>query len=309
VTDLQLRIAAHIGQAMAPPRSSADGVNPVMIRHWCLAMGDRNQRYAPGPEQVAPAAMLQAWCMREFDDQADGMLAAHIDEMLAAGGYTAVVATNCEQRYLRDLRPGDVPVESRLLESVSAQKQTALGPGFFLTVASTYTVGGELVATMRFRTLRYIPQAAAVAGGATPSARRPRPAINQDNAYFFEGVARGELLVRRCTNCGRAQHPPLPMCPVCASTSWAPQPMASTGEVYTFTVTHHPQLTGFTLPVVVTLVELSDGHRLVTNLVDVDPADVFVGMAVEVDLVAVDDELTLPLCRPRGPHLSPETQP
>jgi uncharacterized OB-fold protein len=309
VTDLQTQIAAHIGQAMAPPRASADGVNSVMIRHWCLALDDRNKRYAPGPEQVAPPAMLQAWCMREFDPQPEGGPAAHIDELLAAGGYTAVVATNCEQRYVRDLRPGDVPVESRLLESVSGEKQTALGPGFFLTVASTYTVGGELVATMRFRTLRYQPQMAAVAAVATSDARRPRPAINEDNAYFFEGAARGELLGRRCTNCGHRQHPPLPLCPVCASTSWELQPMASTGEVYTFTVTHHPKLAGFTLPLVVALVELADGHRLVTNLVDVDPADVFVGMAVEVDLVAVDDELTLPLCRPSAHHLSPETQP
>jgi uncharacterized OB-fold protein len=308
VTDLQTMIAAHIGQAMAPPRASADGVNSVMIRHWCLALDDQNGRYAPGPAQVAPPAMLQAWCMREFDPQAAGGPAAHIDEMLAAGGYTAVVATNCEQRYLRELRPGDVPVESRLLESVSAQKQTALGPGFFLTVASTYTLGDELVATMRFRTLRYQPQVAVVAGVAAPDARRPRPAINEDNAFFFEGTVRGELLVRRCTACGRTQHPPLPICPVCASTSWELQLMASTGEVYTYTVTHHPQLAGFALPLVVALVELADGHRLVTNLVEVDPADVRVGMAVEVDLVAVDDELTLPMCRPRGQYPSREIQ-
>jgi uncharacterized OB-fold protein len=300
MTDLRTRIAAHVGEAMAPPRTSADGVNPAMIRHWCLAMGDASERYAPGPAQVAPPAMLQAWCMREFDPQPAGGPAAHIEEMLAASGYTAVVATNSEQRYFRDLRPGDVPVETRLLEAVSQEKQTALGPGFFLTITSRYEVDGESVATMRFRTLRYEPKT-----GSGPAQRRPRPAINQDNAYFFEGAARGELLVRRCTSCGRTQHPPLPICPVCGGASWVPEPMATTGEVYTFTITHHPQLAGFTLPLIVALVELSDGHRIVTNLIDIDPVEVRIGLPVVVDLVAVDDELTLPLCRLQEREVQP----
>ncbi len=299
MTGVHTRIAAHIGEPLAPPRTSADGVNPVMIRHWCLAMGDENARYFPGPQQVAPPAMLQAWCMREYDAQVPGGLSAHIDELLAASGYTAVVATNCEQRYVRDLRPGDVPVETRRLESVSPEKQTALGPGLFLTAAATYTVDGETVATMRFRTLRYKTKAPDDSTAAAPPARRPRPGINDDNAYFFDGTARGELLVRRCTSCGRTQHPPLPMCPACGAVTWDPVPMATTGEIYTFTVTHHPPLNGFPMPLVVALVDLADGHRLVSNLVDIEPDDVRVGLPVEVDLVAVDDELTLPLCRPR----------
>ncbi len=309
MSDVHAQIAAHIGEPLAPPRASADGVNAVMIRHWCLAMGDENKRYSPGPDQVAPPAMLQAWCMREYDPQPPGGLSALIDELLAASGYTAVVATNCEQRYVRDLRPGDVPVETRRLESISPEKQTALGPGLFLTAAATYTVDGEPVATMRFRTLRYQPKTQHDSAAVVPSARRPRPGMNEDNAYFFEGTARGELLVRRCTQCGRTQHPPLPLCPACGAVSWEPLPMATNGEIYTFTVTHHPQLDGFDLPLVVALVELADGHRLVTNVVGVEPDDVRVGLPVEVDLVAVDDELTLPLCRPLAPRAEVEARP
>jgi uncharacterized OB-fold protein len=48
------------------------------------------------------------------------------------------------------------------------------------------------------------------------------------------------------------------------------------------------------------VVELEEGTRLVADLVGVDPADVEVGMAVEVEMVAVDDELTLPMFRPAG---------
>jgi hypothetical protein len=158
-------LSRYIGAEMAPPRTSFDGVNPVMIRHWCQALGDADPRYAPGPQQVAPPAMLQAWCMREYDPVSSEGATAAIDAVLDRAGCTAVVATNCEQHYVRDLRPGDVPVERRVLESVSDEKATALGRGFFLTVTSTYEVDGEPVATMRFRTLRYQPKAPDAAEG------------------------------------------------------------------------------------------------------------------------------------------------
>lgn len=131
-----------------------------------------------------------------------------------------------------------------------------------------------------------------------PLGRRPRPAMNEDNRFFFEGSARGELLVRRCTGCGRDQHPPVPMCPACGGLRWVARAVAGTGVVHSFTVTHHPPLAGFETPFVVALVELDGGTRLVTNLVDIDPPDVRVGLPVEVTFVAVDDELILPLFRP-----------
>jgi uncharacterized OB-fold protein len=301
-------LASYIGAQMAAPRTSLDGVNAVMIRHWCQALGDAKPRYAPGPEQVAPPAMLQAWCMREYDTVPSEGASAAIDSVLENAGYTAVVATNCEQQYARDLRPGDVPVERRTLEAVSDEKTTALGRGFFLTVTATYEVDGEPVATMRFRTLRYQPRVSPSQPDSPderPAARRPRAAQNQDNEFFFAGAARGEQLVRRCAQCGRDQHPPLPMCPACGSLDWQERPAAQTGTVYTFTVTHHPQFPGFPSPLVVALVELDEpaGVRLVTNLIDIDPDEVRVGLPVEITFVNVDggsasDGLVLPLCRP-----------
>jgi uncharacterized OB-fold protein len=59
------------------------------------------------------------------------------------------------------------------------------------------------------------------------------------------------------------------------------------------------------LPLIVALVELSDGHRIVTNLIDIDPVEVRIGLPVVVDLVAVDDELTLPLCRLQEREVQP----
>jgi uncharacterized OB-fold protein len=67
--------------------------------------------------------------------------------------------------------------------------------------------------------------------------------------------------------------------------------------VFSFVVNHHPQLPAFDYPLVVALVELEEGTRLVSDLVDCPPDEVTIGMPVQIEFVAVDDELTLPLFR------------
>jgi uncharacterized OB-fold protein len=70
------------------------------------------------------------------------------------------------------------------------------------------------------------------------------------------------------------------------------------GTVFSFVVVHHPQVPGFEYPLPIAVVELEEGTRLVADLIDVDPVDVVVGMPVVLEMVAVDDELTLPMFRP-----------
>jgi uncharacterized OB-fold protein len=221
--------------------------------------------------------------------------------LLNAAGFTSVVATNCEQTYARYLQIGDVVTTSSVIESVSPEKHTALGDGHFVTTRTTFTDdSGDVVGTMTFRILKYRPPAA---GGAGPSAARPprpRPPVNADNAFFWEGVARGELLIQRCAGCGRLRHPPGPMCPSCRSLEWDTVASTGRGTLYSYVVPHHPQVPSFEYPYVVALVQLDEGTRLVSNLLDVAPDEVRVGMPLEVAFVAVDEELTLPLFRPRA---------
>ena len=127
---------------------------------------------------------------------------------------------------------------------------------------------------------------------------RPRPAIHRDNRFFWEGVRRGELLIQRCTACGRLRHPPSPMCPSCRSLAADAVQASGRGTVYSFCKPHEPPLPGFDPGYIVALVELAEGTRLVTNLVGIDPAEVRIGLPVEVEFVAVDPDLTLPMFRP-----------
>ena len=125
------------------------------------------------------------------------------------------------------------------------------------------------------------------------------PELTLDNEFFWTGVAEGRLLIQRCDACGVERHPPSPRCPACLSPKWTAQPLDPRAEVYSYTVVHHPVPKGFTAPYVVALLQWPSGARIVTNLMDVDPADVTIGMPVEVRPVEVDD-VTLPLAYPVG---------
>jgi acyl-CoA thioesterase FadM len=78
--------------------------------------------------------------------------------VLDEGGFTSVVATNCEQEYFRSVVLGDHLSVASSIESVSAEKHTALGIGHFITTLLSFTdQSGEPVAAMRFRILKFRP--------------------------------------------------------------------------------------------------------------------------------------------------------
>jgi uncharacterized OB-fold protein/acyl dehydratase len=303
------RLRSFVGRQAGVPFVARDPVNEPMIRHWCEAMGDRNSVYTDAEAArssrhgviVAPPTMLQVWTMKGLrqppkdPDNAQDELIRALDE----AGFTAIIATNSAQEYARYLRPGDRLTATTVVDSVSEEKKTALGPGHFFTTRITYTdQAGEVVGTQTFRLLKYKP--VETQRPVAPSrGRRPRPSVNQDTEFFWEAAKRGELRVQRCVSCGRLRHPPRPMCPSCRSPAWEAVRMSGRGEVYSFVVYHHPPFPGFDVPYVVALVALEEGVRIVSNVVGARPEDVRVGMPVEATFEAVDDELTLPMFRPR----------
>jgi len=137
-----------------------------------------------------------------------------------------------------------------------------------------------------------------VTNGTAPRPLRPRPAITEDNAFFFEGATQNQLLIQRCRSCGALRHPPRPACSVCRSFEWDTVTSAGRGTVYSYVVVHHPQVPAFDYPLPIAVVELDEGTRLVADLVGVESDAVRIGMPVAVEFVAVDDELTLPMFRP-----------
>jgi uncharacterized protein len=127
----------------------------------------------------------------------------------------------------------------------------------------------------------------------------PLPELDLDNRAFWTGGASDQLLITRCARCRTWIHPPRPACRSCHSMEVAPEPVAGTGVVATFTINHQPWMPGLEVPYVLAIVELDEqpGLRLMTRLVDVEPADVAIGMRVGVRFEQVDD-VWLPLFGP-----------
>ncbi|MFB7532655.1 bifunctional MaoC family dehydratase N-terminal/OB-fold nucleic acid binding domain-containing protein [Streptomyces sp. NPDC056178] len=320
------RLAAFAGRELSAPTPAQDPVNQPMIRHWTEAMGDTNPVYTDAGAAratgrggvVAPASMVQAWTMRGYAATVSPRPGRsgfdELVDLLDEGGYTSVVATDSEFTFLRELEPGDHVCVQETVESISAEKKTGLGPGRFVTTLKSYRdQHGGIVATQRWRTLRFRPVGTPSDAGAqarTPSeagpvpatvpvsARRPRPAVNHDNAFFFEGARRHRLLIQRCAGCRELRHPPGPCCPRCNSLEWDTVEASGRGRVYSFVVNHHPRHPAFDFPLVVAVVELAEGTRLITNLTGVVPEDVAVDMPVVLDWLDADPDLTLPVFRP-----------
>jgi uncharacterized OB-fold protein len=122
------------------------------------------------------------------------------------------------------------------------------------------------------------------------------PEIDYDDESFWNGVKQGKLLLARCAQCSRLQHPPSPMCPHCGSVEWEAQEASGRGTVQSWIVSRHPTEPD-DAPRIVALVDLDEGVRLVSNLHDVEVADVKNDTPVEVVFAEVDG-FTLPQFRP-----------
>ena len=113
---------------------------------------------------------------------------------------------------------------------------------------------------------------------------------------FWDGVAEGVLRVQRCVACGRYVFYPRAVCPHCTTGELEWVEATGAGVVHAFTIVHRaPPDYRDQVPYAVALVELDEGVRMMTRLVDVEPADVAVGMPVEV---AIRGEPRLPYFRP-----------
>ena len=128
----------------------------------------------------------------------------------------------------------------------------------------------------------------------------PMPLADTISLPWWEAAAEHRLVVQRCTECQTTRHPPAPVCPECRSHHSDWQPVPGRGEVYTYTIVYRPIAAEQTLPYVVAVIALEDsgGLRMISNLVDVDPESVEIGMPVELVWEDMSDELAIPRFRP-----------
>lgn len=128
---------------------------------------------------------------------------------------------------------------------------------------------------------------------------RLAPTTTPDTEFFWNALRDHRLLIQRCRGCGALRHPPRPMCPACNALGWDTIEASGRGTVHGFVMPQHPAFPWFEYPYIVALIALEEGTRLVSNLCDVAPGDVTIGMPVELFFERFDGDLVLPLFRPR----------
>jgi hypothetical protein len=170
------QLAQLVGKPVGSDRPSVapDPVNQPMIRHWAAAFEDQNPVYTDpafaGSSRfggiVAPPLMLQTWTMATpmitgiaerggspVESEGPGPL-----RVLDEAGFVGTLATDSEFEIVRYLRLGELVSASTIIESISDEKNTRLGPGHFVTWVTTYvTDDGEVVGRQQFRILKFKP--------------------------------------------------------------------------------------------------------------------------------------------------------
>lgn len=125
--------------------------------------------------------------------------------------------------------------------------------------------------------------------------QRPLPQPSPVSRPFWEGLHRGELRLQKCRDCNRYVFYPRPHCPHCMSTALEWVSVSGRGRVYSFTIVRRAMIPAYQgdVPYVFAIVELEEGPRLTTNIVNCDPETVRVDMPVKATYDKVTSEITL----------------
>jgi len=126
---------------------------------------------------------------------------------------------------------------------------------------------------------------------------RIKPPMGEDNAWWWEMAAAGALGIQRCQGCGTLRHPPRPMCGECRSLAWNSVKASGKGTICSFTVLTHPQFPGYEYPLIIILVDLEEGTRFTSQLIDCEPEDVDFGLPVQMEIQQDPDGFKIPVFR------------
>ena len=130
---------------------------------------------------------------------------------------------------------------------------------------------------------------------------KPLPKSDPVTAPFWDSVTRGAMEIQRCDGCATFVFYPRALCPHCGSRALRWTPVSGRGRIYALTIVHRPTNAAFKPdgPYVVALIELEEGCRMMSNIVEAapDPKTVQIGIPVDIVYDRVTDQVTLPKFR------------
>jgi uncharacterized OB-fold protein len=130
---------------------------------------------------------------------------------------------------------------------------------------------------------------------------KPLPEIEPEAKPYWESLKEHAMKIQRCADCSRWIFAPRTICPGCMSSNLVWTPVSGRGTVYSTCNFHHGFTPGYTkedLPYNLSIIELEEGARMMSNVIGVPTSEVKIGTPVEVVYDDVTDEITLAKFRP-----------
>ncbi len=310
-TAFEEKIHAYIGREVGAPKQGNDDVNEAMIRHWAEVTGDENPVYTDAEFAaksnkggiIAPPSMLQIWSMEGYPMCGEPAMDVQreLHKVFDDNGFSGVLGTNTNSEYYRDLKPGDQVTAHTVIDTISEQKATQRGIGYFIETVTKFTdQNNEEVGKIVFRVLKFIPaEEPAAAGGDADDGMPETPTRiasprGHDNKWWWDACDEGKILIQRCKSCETLRHPPRPMCGECQSLEWDSIESTLDGEIFSFTEMHYPKFPGYQYPLICAVITLGEGTRIVANVVGCEPEDVKIGLKVKGKVEQIDEKTMLP---------------
>lgn len=125
---------------------------------------------------------------------------------------------------------------------------------------------------------------------------KPLPAIDNDTRYFWEQCKKEKLVIQQCETCNKYIFYPRSICPHCMSDQVKWVESTGKGTIYSYTVARRPGGPGFKddVPYVIALIELNEGVRMMSTIIDCAISDLACDLPVEVVFDEVTEDVTLP---------------
>ena len=126
-----------------------------------------------------------------------------------------------------------------------------------------------------------------------------KPTPTPETMHYWDGCKAGKLLLQRCCDTGKAYFPPRPFSPYTGSRKVEVFEASGRAKLYSYVI-HHRPVPGFEPPYAIAVVELEEGPRMMTNILDCPqtPEALQLDMPLEVVFHPIDDEVSLPYFRP-----------
>jgi uncharacterized OB-fold protein len=123
------------------------------------------------------------------------------------------------------------------------------------------------------------------------------PPLTELAKPYWEGCREGVLRLQRCSACDRHQFYPRNICSHCGGGKLEWDTVSGQGKIASFTTVHRAISDSYTAPYTVALIDLEEGPRMMSNIVDTDPHSVVIGAAVIVDFETWSEDISLPVFR------------